>query len=108
MQIGLRQRLVNAALIGPEGTAALQHQRDPLERRALSGDMGLAQQRLTVGHHGPPVLTVRCFTVPRIVETIRPVLKACNVASLQFVCSTEDELAEASDRASLTLTAKGI
>src|SRR6516164_4228375 len=52
MQIGLRQGLINAALIGAKGTAALQHQCDPLERRALSRDMGLAQQRLTARHYG--------------------------------------------------------
>src|SRR5262249_11455647 len=58
MQIGLRQGLINAALIGPKGAAALQHQCDPLKRRALSRDMGLAQQRLMARHHGPPVVTV--------------------------------------------------
>src|SRR5579871_2682074 len=81
MQIGLRQGLVNAALIGPKGTAALQHQCDPLERRALSRDMGLAQQSLTAGHYGPPVLAVRCSTIPRVVEAIIPVLKALNAVS---------------------------
>jgi hypothetical protein len=43
MQIGLGQGLVNATLIGPQRTAALQHQCDPLERWALRRDMGLAQ-----------------------------------------------------------------
>jgi hypothetical protein len=81
MQIGLRQGLINAALIGAKGTAALQHQCDPLKRRALSRNMGLAQQRLTAGHQGPPVLTVRCSTILRVVETIVFVLKALNAVS---------------------------
>jgi hypothetical protein len=59
----------------------LHHQCDPLERRTLSRDMGLAQQRLTAGHYGPPVLTVRCSTIPRVVETIIPAFKALNAVS---------------------------
>src|SRR5262245_44492589 len=59
MQIGLRQGLVNAALIGPKGAAALQDQCYPLERRTLGRDMGLAQQRLTARHDAPPVFTAR-------------------------------------------------
>jgi len=50
MQICFRQGLVNPTLIGPKGAAALKHQRDPLERRTLGRDMGLAQQRLAVRH----------------------------------------------------------
>jgi hypothetical protein len=45
---------VNPALIGTKGAAALQDQRDPLERRTLGRDMGLAQQRLAAGHEVPP------------------------------------------------------
>src|SRR5262245_11300022 len=59
MQIGLRQGLVNAALIGPKGATTLQHQCDPLERWAFSRDVGLAQRRLAVRHHSPPELTAR-------------------------------------------------
>src|SRR5262252_6365229 len=59
MQIGLRQGLINATLVGPKGTAALQDQRDPLERRTLGRDMALAQQRLTAGHDAPPVFPAR-------------------------------------------------
>jgi hypothetical protein len=51
--------LVNAALIGPKGAATLQDQCDPLERRTLGRDMGLAQQRLTARHDAPPVFTAR-------------------------------------------------
>ena len=45
MQLGLRQGLVNSALIGAKRTTTLQHQCNPLERRAFSRDMGFAQQR---------------------------------------------------------------
>src|SRR6516165_2389893 len=102
MQIGLRQGLINAALIGAKGTAALQHQCDPLERRALSRDMGLAQQRLMAGHHGSPLPTVRW----RLVETMIPVLKALNAVSRAALVHGRRALADASNRASVTLAAR--
>ena len=40
-RINCTESLVNAALIGPKGTAALQHECDPLERRALCSDVSL-------------------------------------------------------------------
>src|SRR5262245_33877095 len=64
MQVRLRQGLINAALVGPKGTTTLQHQCNPLERRAFSRDMGLAQQRPAARHHGPPMLTARVATPP--------------------------------------------
>ena len=81
MQIGFRQGLVNAALIGPKGTTALQHQCDALERRTLSRDMGLAQQRLTVGHHGPPILTAR---VALSDASLRSSFRCSRGCSMQF------------------------
>src|SRR5262249_2873005 len=92
MQIGLRQGLVDAALIGSKGTAALQHQCDPLKRRALSRDMGLPKRRLTARHCGPPLRTVRCSTIPRVVETIIRVVKALNAVSRAFGLAELDRL----------------
>src|SRR5262245_26890358 len=71
MQVGLRQGLIDAALVGPKGTTTLQHQCDPLEWRAFSRDMGLAQQRPAARHHGPPVLTAR-VAPPH--ASLRPIL----------------------------------
>ena len=41
MQVGLRQRLIDAGLIGAERASALEDQRNALERRPLRAHVGL-------------------------------------------------------------------
>ena len=50
MEVRLRQRLIDAGLIGAERASALQQQRDALERRPLRCNVGLAFRRLVSAH----------------------------------------------------------
>jgi hypothetical protein len=67
---------LNTALMGPKGAAALHHQCDAFEWRALGRDMGLAQ-RLAAGHDVAPVLTARIAPS----QTSLPALRALNAVS---------------------------
>ena len=50
MQIRLGQRLIHTSLVGAEGTAALQDQRDALEGRPLGCDVRLPMRGPGSGH----------------------------------------------------------
>src|ERR1700722_14666057 len=50
MQVCLRQRLIDAGLIGAERTSALEDQGNALERRPLHTPVGLAFRRLVSAH----------------------------------------------------------